>query len=191
MRSDVFSVQKQSFTVTLWITTVCRGMGGSNSSSKLSWNNCQTMLRRNPEYTLWVKVSIFVTWRHSDVALKIFSWCCCLCIPRTLPFYHHRYGRTECCVGANQNCQPFILIHKIDYTLQTTMITFCSIFNLELRLQGKETAYKTGSYFFFQISVINIPEDQRNLYLCIKWTYIIPSGQIMSQAKATDVIWIM
>jgi hypothetical protein len=169
--------------------TPCRGTGGSTTSSKLSWNNCQTMLYRKPEYTVWVKVSLFVTWRHSDVALKVFSYYCCLCIPRTLRFYHHRYDRTEYCVGANQNCQPFILIHEIDYTLQTTMITFCSIFNLELRMQGKETAYKTGLYFF-QISVINIPEDQRNLYLCLKWTNIIPSGQIMSQAKATVVIWI-
>jgi len=144
-----FSVEKQSFTLTLCITTPRRGIGGSRASSKLSWNNCQTMLRRNPEYAVWVKVSIFVTWRHSDVAWKILSRCCCSCIPRTLRSYHHRYDRTECCVGANQNCQPFILIHKIDYTLQTTMITFFSIFNLELRLQGIETAYKTGSYFFF------------------------------------------
>ena len=170
--------------------TPCRGIGGSNTSSKLSWNNCQTMLRRNPEYTVWVKVSIFVTWRHSDVALKIFSCCCCLCIPRTLRFCHHRYDRTECCVGANQNCQFSFWFTTLTIHYKQPWLLFCSIFNLELRLQEKETSYKTSSYFFFQISVINIPEDRRNLYLCLKWTYIIPSGQIMSQAKATVVIWI-
>jgi hypothetical protein len=151
MRSEVFfSFEKQSLTVTLWIMTPCSSIGGSNVSSKLSWNNCQTMLRRNPEYTVWVKVSTFVTWRHSDVALNISSCCCCccLCIPRTLRFYHHRYDRTECCVVANQNCQPFILIHQIDYTLQTTMITFCSIFNLELHLLGKRQRTRQVHTFF-------------------------------------------
>jgi hypothetical protein len=121
MSSDVFSFEKQSFTVNIWVMMPCSGIGGLNAYSKLPCNSCQTKSRHNPEYTVWVKVSTFVTWRDSDVALNICSWCCCLCIPRTLRFCHHRCDSTECGDGANQNCQPFIPIHKIDWLCITNI----------------------------------------------------------------------
>jgi hypothetical protein len=131
MKSEVFSVAKQSVTVIFWVMTPCSLYVDRNAPSRLS-SPRQTTLRHNPEYTVWVKVSTCLTLFTGCVQVTSFKGCfkdfqlLLLLVYSTYIALLSLSLRlsTECCIMSNPNCQLCILIHKIGYTSQTAVDYF-------------------------------------------------------------------